>query len=75
MYYVGESMSSKFLLITQESAIQNRFAETWLVRIKQGKGQLDGLNQPPILTPKSDCPPVGWGSSGGAPARRDHVTI
>jgi hypothetical protein len=37
-------MSSKFLLKLQESAIQNRFAETCLVRIKEGKGQLYGLN-------------------------------
>jgi hypothetical protein len=44
MYYVVESMSSEFLLKPQGSAIQNRFAETCPVRIKQGKGQLDGLN-------------------------------
>jgi hypothetical protein len=59
-------MSSEFLLKPQESAIQNRFAETCQVRIKQGKGRRDGLNQRSFLTPKNDCEPVGWGSSGVA---------
>jgi len=38
-------MSSEFLLINRESAIQNRFAETCPVRFKRGNGRFDWLNQ------------------------------